>query len=61
MIRVVRGNPSDEEVAALVVALRATSAPPPEPPQPESGWVRREELLRKPLHPGRDAWRRYRS
>ena len=58
MIRVVRGGPSDEELAALVVALRSRR-PAARKPEPVSGWARREDLLRRPLHPGPDAWRRY--
>ena len=57
MIRVVKGQPTDEEVAALVVALRMRARPAARQPEPVSGWARREELLRKPLHPGPGAWR----
>jgi hypothetical protein len=57
VIRVVRGSPTDEEVAAVVVALLRGPATPARP-EPVSGWTRREDLLRKPLHPGPGAWRR---
>lgn len=56
-MRVVRGNPSDEEVAALVVALRLRAPAPADERTPVSGWARREDLLRRPLHPGPGAWR----
>ena len=56
-MRIVRGNPTEEEVAALVVALRGRR-PAERKAEPVSGWARREDLLRRPLHPGPDAWRR---
>ncbi|WP_189081651.1 acyl-CoA carboxylase subunit epsilon [Mangrovihabitans endophyticus] len=42
LVRVVRGNPSPDEVAALVIALVTRSAPADtRPPQPTaSTWVR---------------------
>ena len=54
-MKVVRGNPSDEEVAALVVALRPRAAEPAR--RETSAWSRREDLLRRPVHPGPGAWR----
>ena len=58
LLRVVRGNPTDEELAALTVVLAAKAAaatPAPEPPR--SRWRDRASLLRTPLHPGPGAWR----
>jgi hypothetical protein len=62
LLRVVRGNPDDVELAALtaVVAARA-SAPrkPPTQPKPSrrSWWSDRTAVLRCPVHPGEGAWR----
>lgn len=60
LLRVVRGNPDDAELAALtaVVAGLASSAQPepPAPPAP-SRWADRAALVRAPLHPGPGAWR----
>jgi hypothetical protein len=62
-LRIVRGNPDDEELAALTAVLTAAaSAPEPDPggpagPQHRSHWADRARLLRAPLHPGQGAWR----
>ena len=58
LLRVVRGNPSAEELAALiaVVAVRASGAAAPEP-APPSRWASRAAGLRRPLSPGPGAWR----
>jgi hypothetical protein len=58
LLRVVRGAPTDEELAALTVVLAARAAAPAEPAaQPRSEWRDRASLLRRPLHPGPGAWR----
>ncbi|MDP9466636.1 MAG: acyl-CoA carboxylase subunit epsilon [Actinomycetota bacterium] len=56
LLRVVRGNPSAEELAALVavVAARASAASPPEP-RGRPLWGR--PVLRPSLTPGPGAWR----
>jgi hypothetical protein len=57
--RVVRGEPSGEELAALTVVLAAVATPPPAaaaPPVP-SRWADPMARLRTPLHPGPGAWR----
>jgi len=56
-LRIVRGNPTPEEVAALVAVLtaRRTAAAPAR--RPRSLWTDRAPLLRRPLHPGPHAWR----
>jgi acyl-CoA carboxylase epsilon subunit len=64
VLRVVRGNPTPEEIAAVVSVLTArasaagagarTDAAPPETP---SGWNDRSRALRIPLPHGPDAWR----
>ena len=57
LLRVVRGNPTPEELAALVavVASRGGAAEPE--PTPPSLWASRAAGLRRPLWPGRGAWR----
>ena len=57
VLRVVRGDPSPEELAALTVVLAAASGGGEEPEQgPPSSWTDRSTLVRRPLHPGRGAW-----
>ena len=58
LLRVVRGNPSPEELAALiaVVSARGSGAAEPEP-APPSRWASRSALLRRPLPHGPGAWR----
>lgn len=62
--QVVRGRPTPEEVAALMVALEVSSAPTrPDPvaaptgPPATSGWAARWRGLRIEPRPGPDAWR----
>ncbi|MGH3731433.1 MAG: acyl-CoA carboxylase subunit epsilon [Micromonosporaceae bacterium] len=58
LLRVVRGAPTDEELAALTVVVTARTAAAPEPARaPRSEWRNRAALLRPPLHSGPDAWR----
>ena len=57
LLRVVRGNPDDTELAvltAVVSALAAAPAPSDEPATP-SQWGKPQ--LRQPLTPGPSAWR----
>lgn len=58
MLQIVRGEPSDDEVAALIAVLTmlagATAAGPP---TPHSTWAHPSRGLRTPLHPGPGAWR----
>jgi len=58
LLRVVRGNPDDAELAALtaVVAAAATHAPPSKPPR-RSWWGDKATLARQPLQHGEGAWR----
>jgi acyl-CoA carboxylase epsilon subunit len=64
LLRVVHGNPSDEETAALAVVLAAKlAAGPPAGHEPArrgaaSRWADRAQAMRAPLTPGPDAWRR---
>jgi hypothetical protein len=56
--RVVRGEPTDEELAALTVVLAAVAAPSAEPPPlPRSAWNDPVARLRRPLAVGPGAWR----
>jgi hypothetical protein len=61
VLRVIRGDATPEEIAALVAVLMSRSASgaevPPSRPAP-SAWSDRSRLLRRPLFPGPGAWRR---
>jgi hypothetical protein len=59
LFRVVRGEPTDEELAALTVTLAAVaSAGGGEPaPRPRSAWNDPAARLRTQLSPGPGAWR----
>ena len=63
-LRVVRGDATPEEIAALVATLTAVAAArsqmaeqAQQAPVP-SHWNARARLLRAPLHPAPGAWRR---
>ena len=56
MIRIVRGAPTDAEVAAVVLVLAATGTDEPPVPRRRERWGEPAELLRQPLHPGPGAW-----
>ena len=60
--RVVGGDTTDEEMAALAVVLSALrrqrgTLAPPENPRIAGGWKSYWHTVRGPLFPGRDAWR----
>jgi hypothetical protein len=58
LFRVVRGTPTDAEMAALAVVLAAAAtAPVAEPPAPHSAWNDPAARLRRPLAVGPGAWR----
>jgi Acyl-CoA carboxylase epsilon subunit len=60
VLRVVRGDATPEEIAAVVAVLLSRPASDlgtPTRPAP-SAWTDRSRLLRRPLFPGPDAWRR---
>ena len=61
LLRVVRGNATPEEIAALVAALLARPADD-EAPGPHRSvpgfWSDRASQLRRPLYPAPGAWRR---
>lgn len=58
VLRIVRGEPTAEELAALVAVVAARSGTPAPPPATiPSAWTDRSLLVRKHLHPGPGAWR----
>jgi Acyl-CoA carboxylase epsilon subunit len=59
LFRVVRGGPTDEEVAALTVVLAVAVAAPREPSGQSvlSRWSDPVARFRTPLHPGPGAWK----
>ena len=61
ILRVVRGDATPEEIAALVAVLLARSADAEAPGQARSvsgSWADRSGQIRRPLSPGPGAWRR---
>jgi len=64
VLRVVAGDPSAEELAALTVALSAVLAARGGPAQAglprraSPGWADRSRMMGAPPRPGPDAWRR---
>lgn len=60
---VIKGNPTDEEVAAVVAALTALAAAPRPEPDPAGarrrpdGWNAYWRAVRAPLRPAPGAWR----
>jgi hypothetical protein len=62
-LRIVRGDPSPEEIAALVVALRVVATAAAVAPSAGStaytrgGWNDLESLFPPALHDGRGVWR----
>lgn len=60
VLRVVRGNPDDTELAALttVLAAAASGGTASQEPRPRrSLWADRAAMLRMPPRPGPGAWR----
>ncbi len=61
LLRVIRGDATPEEIAALVavLAMRAAGDEAPGPDRPaQKSWSDRSRALRDPLFPGPGAWRR---
>jgi len=54
---VVRGEPTDDEVAALVVAVSAGSGAAPAQAPPKSLWRSRGRNIRPAVSPAPGAWR----
>jgi hypothetical protein len=57
-LRVVKGNPDDDELAAVVAALAVVAARPVEKGTSRGGSSWRMALRRNPLPKGAGAWRR---
>jgi len=60
LLRVVRGDATPEEIAALVAVLAARGGESDAPARPSSvknTWSDRSRLLRRPLATGPGAWR----
>jgi hypothetical protein len=61
VLRVIRGNPTDEELAALVSVLaaraQASQAAGADQRPRRSAWSDRGRMLRRPLPHGPGAWR----
>jgi hypothetical protein len=57
LFRVVRGTPTDTELAALTVVLLAAGSPADEPRPEPSAWTDRAAMMRRPLAVGPGAWR----
>jgi hypothetical protein len=59
LLRVVRGAPTADELAALVAVVSARAASQGRGgARPRSAWAGRDRLLRQVPTPGPDAWRR---
>lgn len=56
-VRVERGNPTPEELAAVVTVLAATGDGDPAPGAPRSPWGGARRAARPVLSPGPDSWR----
>jgi Acyl-CoA carboxylase epsilon subunit len=57
LLRVLRGEPSDEEVAALTVVVRSLLNRAPDATPARSPWRSRARNIRPPIGPGPGAWR----
>jgi hypothetical protein len=58
LLRVVRGEPTAEELAALTVVVAALSQLRPRPrPTPVGAWAARTGVVRGPLQVGPGGWR----
>jgi hypothetical protein len=59
VLRVIRGDATPEEIAAVVAVLLSRPAlAEPRPRRAPSAWADRSRLLRRPLHPSPGGWRR---
>ena len=57
-LRIVRGDATPEEIAALVAVLATRHARPAPPAQTVAqSWRNPARAMRKPLAPGKSAWR----
>ncbi|MFG1971258.1 acyl-CoA carboxylase subunit epsilon [Nonomuraea fuscirosea] len=57
-LRIVRGDATPEEIAALTAVLATRPAAPEPPPSPRRHtWRNPARGMRKPVVPGKSAWR----
>ncbi|WP_219465639.1 acyl-CoA carboxylase subunit epsilon [Nonomuraea rhizosphaerae] len=56
-LRIVRGDATPEELAALVAVLATRRAAPEPPARRPQTWRNPARTMRKPLAPGKSAWR----
>lgn len=56
-LSVVKGDPTPEELAALVAVVSAKAAEAGAEPERPSNWAAYWRRVRTPLRPGRGAWR----
>ena len=57
LLTVVRGEPSAEQLAALIAVVSARGGGEEEPAPPRSRWGAPGYSVRRPLSPGPGAWR----
>ena len=58
LFEVVKGSPTEEELAALVAVLALRPGAPAAPPNAQdSGWSAYWRSVRAPVQPGPEAWR----
>ncbi len=57
-LRIVKGDATPEEIAALVTVLAARSAPVEQAKPAPSAWIYRRAQLSKPVFVGPGEWRR---
>ena len=57
-LRVVSGNPTDDELAVVIAVVSARASARPAPITPTLNlWTRKSRNVRPPLHHGPGAWR----
>jgi hypothetical protein len=58
VLRVVRGEPTADELAALLTVIATRAAAATKVARPRSTWSEPARRLRRPMPPGAGAWRR---
>ena len=59
-VRVIKGNPTEEELAALLMVLRgrgSNAEAPSDTPRTDNGWSAYWRSVRAPIRPGPGVWR----
>ena len=56
-IRIINADATDEEVAAIVIALASLAPAEAAPTRRTSNWAEPGRALRRPHRPGSDQWR----